>query len=330
MINLSSFTFRALSFGVMLLGLVLIMHRDAVAADLQANATVDGAQVHMSDVVSGVLADPAKAGLVIAQAPAPGESKVLSAQTILNIAFQHKVEINNPAGVSRVIVARNGVPVPQSAIEDRLREQLTGLGVTGEYEIRFMGRAASLSVAVNQIPDVHVDNFQYDDRSHRFQAQISAGAEGTPGAGQYVYGMAVPVVDVPVLVQRLDRNVVITDADVSYVKMEAGRIGADIAMDAADLIGMSPRRPLPADRPVRLRDVQEPLVVAKNAYVTMQVSIPGMTLTASGRALEDGAMGSVIRVINSDTHQTVTAEVIGPNQVRATINGNLVTASLAQ
>ena len=330
MSNFPRIAFRTFCFGIMLLGLVLTMHRDSFAADLQVNAAVDGAEVHMGEVLSGALADPAKANLVIAQAPAPGESKVLSAQTILNIAFQHGVQVDNPAGISRVIVTRNGIPVPQSVVEDRLHEQLAGQDISGDYEIRLMGRAVSLSVAMNEIPDVHVDNFQYDDRSHRFQAQISAGAQGTPGAEQAVYGMAVPVVDVPVLAQRLDRNAVISDADVVYKKMEAGRIGTDVALDASELVGMSPRRPLPADRPVRLRDVQEPVVVSKNAYVTMQVIIPGMTLTAAGRALEDGSMGSVIRVINADTHQTVTAEVIGPNQVRAAINSNLVTASLVK
>ena len=121
MINIPSIAFRALCFGLMLLGLALTMHRDAFAADLQANATIDGAQVRMNDVLSTALADPAKGDLVIAQAPKPGESKVLSAQTILNIAFQHDMKVSNPAGISRVIVARNGIPVPQAVVEDRLR-----------------------------------------------------------------------------------------------------------------------------------------------------------------------------------------------------------------
>src|SRR5690606_36165457 len=117
---------------------------------------------------------------------------------------------------------------------------------------------------------------------------------------------------------------------VVWTSMPASRLNGDLAMDAGDLVGMSPKRTLMSDQPVRLRDLQEPLLVSKNAMVNMLVQVPGLTLTAVGRALEDGSMGGMIRVINADTHQTVTARVTGPNQVQATIARSFVTADLTR
>jgi flagella basal body P-ring formation protein FlgA len=78
---------------------------------------------------------------------------------------------------------------------------------------------------------------------------------------------------------------------------------------------MSPRRVLSAGAPVRLGDLRPPVVVARGSRVTMQVRYGALTVTAGGRALEDGAMGAVIRVVNVDSSRTVEAVVTGPNQV---------------
>jgi flagellar basal body P-ring formation protein FlgA len=49
--------------------------------------------------------------------------------------------------------------------------------------------------------------------------------------------------------------------------------------------------------------------VEKGALVTMIVQTPFMTLSTQGRALDEGAMGDTIRVMNARSRKVVEAQV---------------------
>jgi hypothetical protein len=46
--------------------------------------------------------------------------------------------------------------------------------------------------------------------------------------------------------------------------------------------------------------------------VLMVLDSPGIALTAQGQAIESGAIGERIRILNPSSHATVEAEVTGP------------------
>ena len=56
-------------------------------------------------------------------------------------------------------------------------------------------------------------------------------------------------------------------------------------------------------------------VVARNEAVTIVYEVPGILLTVRGKALEAGAVGDLINVLNIQSNRTVQAAVIGPGQV---------------
>src|SRR3546814_2370244 len=86
-------------------------------------------------------------------------------------------------------------------------------------------------------------------------------------------------------------------------------------MDAGDLVGMSPRRGLAANTPIRIHDVERPIDVARGDTVVMTLQSGALMITARGRALDQGALGQVVRVLNVDSNRTVEAVVTGPNAV---------------
>ena len=70
-----------------------------------------------------------------------------------------------------------------------------------------------------------------------------------------------------------------------------------------------------AGRPVRLGELRAPVLVARNSLVTIHLQSRWMRLTVQGRALEDGAIGQVIRVKNTKSNTVLHAEVAGPSVV---------------
>jgi flagella basal body P-ring formation protein FlgA len=62
--------------------------------------------------------------------------------------------------------------------------------------------------------------------------------------------------------------------------------------------------------------VAEPITVGKNSSVSMVFETQNMTLIARGRALQDGAVGDTIRVLNTQSNRTIDAVVAAPGLVR--------------
>jgi flagella basal body P-ring formation protein FlgA len=119
---------------------------------------------------------------------------------------------------------------------------------------------------------------------------------------------------------------VIGESDVELLPIRADRLDRNAATSPAQLVGMTPARGLRAGRAVKVSEVHAPLLVSKGALVTMTVNAPGLTLTATGRALDDGADGEIVRVLNVQSKRTVEGVVVGQNQIRIPARQRLAAA----
>src|SRR3546814_3624083 len=104
-------------------------------------------------------------------------------------------------------------------------------------------------------------------------------------------------------------------ADLEWSSMRADRLRRDRITDACWLIGMTPRRAVTPGEPVNMRDLQERIVVEKNSMVTIVLRSGSLMLTARGKALDDGAEGATIRVLNPRSERVVQATVVAPDTV---------------
>jgi len=74
---------------------------------------------------------------------------------------------------------------------------------------------------------------------------------------------------------------------------------------------------LRAGQPVRADDVRKPILVTKGQTITMTFAAPGLTLTATGRAMSEGGMGETVTVQNPVSYRQITGVVTGAGEVRA-------------
>jgi len=112
------------------------------------------------------------------------------------------------------------------------------------------------------------------------------------------------------------RGSTIADGDVVYATV-ANDVMSGTATAMSDIVGMQARRMLRAGETLRLEDVRHPIVVTRGSTVTMVFEVPGLVLTATGRAMSEGGVGETVTVQNPASYRQISAVVTGPGQVRA-------------
>jgi flagellar basal body P-ring formation protein FlgA len=189
-----------------------------------------------------------------------------------------------------------------------LARALVERGAGDRLELEFANREIAVEGPEARLT---VELLDFDRESRRFVALIGAGGERSRLAGR-----AFQLFDVPIPARPLAAGELIDEADLEWQAVRADRLDRNAATAAAQLVGMTPTRGLKPGRVVRTSEVRPPVLVAKGALVTMSVSAPGLTLTATGRALDEGAEGDLVRVLNVQSKRTVEGVVAGQNQVR--------------
>jgi flagella basal body P-ring formation protein FlgA len=118
------------------------------------------------------------------------------------------------------------------------------------------------------------------------------------------------------------RGETIGAADLVYGTIQSNTVFTGLATSTDDLNGMETRRALRAGEVVRLSDVRRPVIVAKGATVTMTFEAPGVTLTATGRAMSEGGIGDTVTVQNPISFRQISCIVTGAGAVRAATSNN--------
>lgn len=283
----------------------------AAASDvaLRTQVAVSGDVIRLGDLFEG-LAD--NADVAVARAPEPGASVAFEAAYLAQLSLRYKIGWRPESRFERAVVTRQSTVIDQDAIAYALRGAFAREGLSSELDVAFDGTQRTVHVPSGQGSALTVERLTVDRMSGRFTAALSvAGSHKIQTSGRVT-----ELVKVPVLADRLGPEDVIRAANLRWVTLRTDRLQGDIITDADTLIGMSPRRGLTPGTPLRANDVRPTIVVKKNSVVAMVYKTPYMTLSAQGRAIEDGAQGDTIRVINTATQRTVHAQVSGPGQVK--------------
>lgn len=292
----------------LLLALPLLLAAPAAAAEVvaRAHAEVAGPVVRLGDLFEGV---GAGAERPLGPAPAPGSRYVVPPQQLAAIARSQGLRF---AGGGPTVVERPGRALSREAVLVALHD---ALGVEREREIELAPYAPPM---VPLAADLRVvaEDLQLDPATGRFTATLAVVASGEPPLRTRLSGrVAARTITVPVAARRLAPGATIQATDLRQVALPLDRVPEEAIVDETRLRGRIVQRPVAAGAPILAADLGGRAVVARNSAVTMSVSLPGLVVTAQGRALEDGAPGDVIQVMNLASRAVVEAKVLGPGRV---------------
>jgi flagellar basal body P-ring formation protein FlgA len=279
---------------------------------LRPAATVERNVILLGDLFSDA---GVHAGDVVAPAPPPGSRTIFDAAWLAAAAREHQLAWQPGSSLDRTSVERATRLVTGEQIAQRLLDEMARRQSVDGAEIQLDDAGLRLLVAREAPDSIAVEGLTVDARSGRFTASVAVPADDAAAERRRVAGRLIRMTRLAVLSRPIAPGEVIRTGDVEFLPIRSDRAAADLVVDARELIGKTPRRPLRAHEPLRGADVQTPVIVRKGDLVTIVLETPNMRLTAQGKALEDGSMGAAIRIANTKSDRVIDATVTGANAV---------------
>lgn len=307
------FTFRvvvlilALTVGAMF---ILIGGRHALAATLKPTAIITGSVFTVGDIFGGLSQETAQR--VLGPAPQPGQDMVLNARTLMRIAAALDLPWQPSNSMEQVTIRRAATLVSADEIRSAVSAGLKEKGLNENFEITFVSMAnPQIILPHGEAAAVELASLNYDPQHGRFEAALAAPSKQNPMAELTVTGKVDRLVPVPVLKKTLASGEIINGHDIMWINMKSSALQHDIILDAEEIIGMTPRRVLDSGKPLRGLELERPQLVGRGDTITITYHDGPMILTAQGKAMQGGARGDMIRVVNTSSNRTVEAFVEG-------------------
>jgi flagellar basal body P-ring formation protein FlgA len=199
----------------------------------------------------------------------------------------------------------------QNAIGQALVEKGAGTQLAASIN----GRKKDALFSYNKPLTVEIRGLQFDKNARSWSANLLMISEGDVVTAMPVAGRFEDMVEVPVLRRQIRNGEIIGESDVDLRQFPVAHTRPGTIRDKAELIGKSPSRASSAFRPIREHEIASPAVVKKNGIVQMRYLSPGMEITATGQAMNEGGRGEVIAVRNMNSKKIVRAVVEDANTV---------------
>ncbi len=309
--NIKSLIFAAAFSALGLLSL------NANAIGLKENSIVTDDTIKLGDIFYDLPRDEER---VLGNAPRPGQDMILNARTLLRIALALDLAWRPTHDGDRVTISRDATVIEYEQIKEALNTALYDEGVYGEYELSVPSQYQQIILPHDQPAKLAITKFDVDTSRKIFEATIAAPSAENPIQNLLVKGQISPVITVPILINNIQAGNIINKSDISYIKIKERDYTKDTVIDADMLTGMTARRVLIAGRPIKKVELAAPQIVERGELVTMSLLEGVLNLSTQVKALENGAKGDIIRVVNTSSNQTLQARVTGQNQVTVVKN----------
>lgn len=190
--------------------------------------------------------------------------------------------------------------------EPVISEALAAQGAGSKVAATITGHDASAPLLSHNSPiEVEVHGLRFDEKTKRWNASLMAINNDAVVTAMPIAGRFEEVVSLPVLKRQLQSGNTIAEDDVEMKDFAVSRVRGEVVTEKERLVGQTPVRTLSSSRPVRLHEISGPVLVKKDSAVRMIYAIPGMEITGSGIAMEDGSKGKLIAVRNPDSKKTI-------------------------
>jgi flagella basal body P-ring formation protein FlgA len=286
---------------------------------LHANVVVASDVVRIGDVIDNA---GSAAQIAIYRAPDLGTTGSLPTAQVLAALQAHQVIGVDTKDIKTVSVTRLSRTLETREIElqvARALEHRGGLGEAANLALTFDHDLGDIRLEASSTGAMQPVSVRYEPRSARFDInfEVSNDDNAAPVKLRFT-GTAIETVEAAVLTRDVERNEILKSSDVGVERRPKASVGSDVAArDRA--VGMQMRKQLRAGQALKSADLAKPDLVQRDQNVTLIYETAGLYLTIRGKALEGGAEGDIVNVLNLQSKRTVSGVVIGREQVAISV-----------
>jgi flagella basal body P-ring formation protein FlgA len=274
----------------------------------------------------------AAADVPVFRAPDLGQTGAVQLARIIEALRPYDLTGLDTGGLNEVVVTRLSRAMTAKDITDRITRALSGqygLGDAQNLAVILDRDIRILHVEPTVGGDLVVSRMNVDPRTGRFDIAFELpGSTLSRRAGLRFTGTVTETVEAAMLTRSLRIGEVVKASDVTMGRRAKAELRGD-GMGPDQVIGMAAKTALRNGQALRTDDLIKPQIVQRNEAVTIYYEVPGIMLTVRGKAIEGGAMGDVVGVLNIQSNRTVQATVIGPGRVTIAAAGPLIAAAAA-
>lgn len=303
-------------FALLALALPAAAADDFIAAPtLRASITVTSDVVRIGDLIDNA----GSAALIpVYRSPDLGTTGALPVAQVLSVLRAKQVIGVMTGDIKEVQVTRLARTLASKDLETAVASALErrfGLGEAANITVTFDRGIADMRLDASNTGALQPVATRYDARSGRFDVAFEINNDNNPTPTKLRFtGTAIETVEVAVLTRDIDRTELLKSSDVALERRPKAEVtGEPASRDRA--VGMQLRRPMRAGMPIRVADIVKPDFVVRDQTVTIIYQVPGLYLTTRGKAIESGAEGDTISVLNLQSKRTLTGTVTGRGQV---------------
>ncbi|MTH97622.1 flagellar basal body P-ring formation chaperone FlgA [Roseibium sp. RKSG952] len=265
------------------------------------------------------------------RAPDMGTSGKVPADVVARRALAAGLTGAGTNGLREVEVRRLAETYDAERLKDFIRKTLAGRDASiqqDNLDVSFYRPPSTIHVDPKADEPLKASRVLWSRNDGRFDIYLSVHDQHGEDLVN-LRGIAREVVEVAALAQPLRRGQIVKAEDLTSVRMARSQVPARALTDATELVGLAARNALRANAPLSRQDFERPVLIARGDKLTVTYFMPGMKLTTRGQAMEDGAEGDTIDVMNLQSRRIVPAIVLSRGQVRVQLNAPVV-ASLNQ
>ncbi|MDE7547786.1 flagellar basal body P-ring formation chaperone FlgA [Acetobacter fabarum] len=283
-----------------------------LAATLRTATTVTSDTVRLSDLFMDL--DPGQ-DRVLGPAPLPGSSFVVGGRQLLAIADQYGVDWMDQSATAQVTITRAGRVLDRDFFIHMVKQNLPDLG-DGQVTVE-LGDFHPMTVAADDPKPVVMSDLDWDQKSGRFSATVyRTHPLGDITQDSFLLtGVVHAAQRVLVYTHALSAGAVLAAADVRVDDSYTGRSGSRAYTGDVDVAGMTLLHSVMVDEPVLERDLRRTVVMHKGDPIMLSYTAPGLRLSATGRALEDGGVGQYVHALNLASKMILTGRVINGSEM---------------
>lgn len=305
--------------GVFAAGLMAVGVTHAHAATLRNTTIISSGTVKLSDLFSDL--EPGQ-DRPLGPGPAPGASIHVGGAQLIAIADEYGVDWLDQSPSAMATITRAGRVLDQAYFADLIRQNVPDLG-DGPVSIDLRDFHPMIA-APNDPKPVVLSDIKWDQRSGWFSATVYRG-QPTGDITQDSFmltGVIHAARRLLVYTHALPAGSVISAADVQLDDSYAGHLTSRAFTDEADIDGMTVTRGVVAGSAVIDQDLHRTVLMHKGDPAVITFAAPGVRLTATGRALEDGGAGQYVHILNLSSSMIVTGRVTSASEVEVEAGSN--------